>query len=276
MKPLTKCKLPRGMTLACVFSLSGMFPSFAHEFWVDPVQSGETFSAELRVGQNLSGASYPYFSNTIKNMTHWAPAGEVAIIAREGDRPAISNLSVTEPGLHRVTVQTNPAYIVFDNMTEFEDYLRDEGQEHILDIHQARELPEIEIAEAYIRNAKSLTQVGPIDVSQTDQTTDLPFELTIQGNPFAGGVTAFDVHLTWNGERVSGAQIAVYYVALNGTAPEDTRRTLLRTDKDGRVSVDLSGPGEYLLNAVRMSPVEGPGSVVWESYWASLTFRITK
>ena len=283
MKSVTKRprRLPKWKAaIACVFPLLGAIPSAAHEFWIDPEQSrlqpGDTISANLRVGEDLSGSSYPYVSKTVGSMTHWSPAEDIAINAREGDRPAISNVMALEPGLHRLTVQTNPAYIVFDDISEFEAYLEYEGLEDILDLHRARGLPATDIAEAYVRNAKSLVQIGPVDLSHNDQATDLPFELTMEGNPFVVGVGSLDVHLTWKGKSVPNAPVAMFHLARHGTAPKNTRRTLLHTNDEGRASLDLSSPGEYLVNAVRMSPVDGPGSVVWESYWASLTFRISR
>ncbi|NNE79457.1 MAG: DUF4198 domain-containing protein [Silicimonas sp.] len=266
-------------TIASLFIAGSTVPVRAHEFWIDPLAErllpGETISADLRIGQNLSGAAYPYVSKTVAGMTHWSPDNVNAITAREGDRPALNSVA-TEPGLHRITVQSHPAYIVFDDMVEFEEYLEYEGLGEIADQHRERGLPDTEIAEAYIRNAKTLLQVGPVDTSQSDQPTDLPFELTALGNPYDADIRSLDIQLTWQDRPVPGVQVTLFHLPDGGTAPQDSRRSVLKTDTDGVVSIDLGKPGAFLLNAVRMSPVDGPGSVVWESYWASLTFNTAR
>ncbi|MDA8586875.1 DUF4198 domain-containing protein [Rhodobacteraceae bacterium] len=275
--PRNKC-IPAVVSLALISVISAAVPSQAHEFWIDPLSGhldpGDTILAHLRVGENLSGAAYPYVSKTVAEMKHWVPGGVVPISAREGDRPAINTVA-EQPGLHRITVQSHPAYIVFDDMPEFEDYLQYEGLGNIADLHRERGLPGVEIAEGYIRNGKSLLQVGN-DLSVTDQRTDLPFELTVIGNPFDPKHQTIDVELTWNGAPVPGTQVSVFYLPSGGTAPDDSERRIFHTNDDGLFSIALSGAGAYLLNAVRMSPVDGPGTVVWESYWASLTFSIPK
>lgn len=250
-------------------------PLTAHEFWIDAEPDGEgQVSANLRVGQDLSGFALPYLNTTIKAMTHVSPSMLRPIDARLGDRPAIRGLKVKERGLHILTVETNPSYIVFKDTPEFEDYLAYEGLTDIAAQHRGRGLPEMEIAEEYIRNARALVQVGPVGQKDTDRPTGLPFEIVIDGSPFVEGQDTFAVQLTWQGTAAADTQIAMFHVPDEGSSPDATIRTLLRTDDNGYAQFEKAGGGEYLLNAVRIAAVEGPGSVVWRSHWASLTFDI--
>ena len=102
-------------------------PAFAHEFWLDPESSmatqGQEISANMRVGQDFLGQALPYLSNTVAAMNHWSLEGAAPIEARLGDRPAMQGISLDQPGLHRLTLETKPAYIVFDDLAEFADYL---------------------------------------------------------------------------------------------------------------------------------------------------------
>lgn len=254
-------------------------PAYAHEFWIDPEAGqslqGATISADMRVGQNFSGAALPFLDTTVKSITHWSFDTAVSIDAKLGDRPAISTLPLEDRGLQSVVIETHPAYIVFDTFSEFEEYLADEGLGHIADRHRQRGLPDTDIAEAYIRNARALLQVGPIDSSQVDSPTGLPFEIVVKGNPFSVGITMLYVHLLWGGNPMGDARISVFYLPDGGTAPEDTVKAVVQTDAAGLAGISLPGPGRYLVNAVRLDPVDGPGSVVWQSHWASLTFEIT-
>ncbi len=253
-------------------------PTNAHEFWLD-AEIGSTarardISVEMLVGQDFLGQSLPYLSETVRQMTHWSPSEAIPIDARLGDKPAIQGVPVKQPGLHRFTMQTNPAYIVFDDMAEFTEYLEYEGLGDIALRHGQRGLGETDIAEAYIRNARTLVQVGKPEERQIDQPTGMPFEIVALANPFVQGLGSLDVALTWMGAPVAQTQIAVFHLPIGGQAPTDTSRRLLRTDPQGRANIDRLTPGKYLLNAVRMEPVDGPGSVVWESHWASLTFEV--
>ena len=243
----------------------------AHEFWID---AGPDLTADLRVGQDFSGAALPYLDRTIRSMRHVAPDSTVEVAARLGDIPAIAGLSPAKDGLHALTVETQPAYVVFDSLTDFEDYLAYEGLASVVDLHRDRGLPEDDIAEQYIRNARALVQVGPVGPEDRDRATGLPLELVIAGTPFGAADDPLDVRLTWQGAAVEGTQVALFHLPDGGTAPADTTRTLATTDETGTVRFARQGPGRYLLNAVRMEPADGPGSVVWQSHWASLTFDL--
>ena len=257
------------------FAASG---AAAHEFWIAPdpyrLEPGSEFSAQLRVGQDMSGAAYPYLSATIAEMRHWTEEGSQPIDAREGDLPAIAGIDLEVPGLHRFSVATDPAYIVFDDITDFADYLAYEGLTPVVTMHRERGLAETEIAEAYIRNARSLIQVGPARADQKDAPTGMPYEITALTNPYLPDVSELDVLLQWQGNAESGTQISVFYLSPGGNVPDATVRSLTLTDKHGHARVKIDQPGTYLLNAVHMEEADGPGSVVWQSHWASLTFFV--
>ena len=145
---------------------------------------GQEIFANMRVGQDFLGQALPYLTNTIAAMIHWSPAGAASVEARLGDLPAMQGISLDQPGLHRLTLETKPAYIVFDDLAEFGDYLVYEGLQGTVNLHIERGLPDTEIAEGYIRNARALIQVGPADANQRDTPTGMPFEITALENPF--------------------------------------------------------------------------------------------
>ena len=253
-------------------------PGLSHEFWLEPeirtVELGETLSVDMLVGQDFVGTKLPYLPDTVQSMLHWSPVGGQTVNARIGDIPVMQNILLDQQGLHRFSLVTNPAYIVFDDLAEFTDYLTYEGLENVVALHRQRGLPDAEIAESYIRNARTLIQVGPATADQIDTPTGMPFEIVALANPFLEGLTSFDVSLIWQNAPVANAQISVFHRPEGAEAAHDTTRHLLITDDQGRARLPLNEPGSYLLNAVRIDPVKGPGSVVWQSHWASLTFQI--
>lgn len=252
-------------------------PSLAHEFWLETdfptANLGDTTSVDMQVGQDFRGTELPYLPDTVQLMMHWPPAGEQTLDARIGDIPVIQNVPLDQLGLHRFSLVTNPAYIVFDDLAEFTEYLTYEGLEDVVDLHRQRGLPDADIAESYIRNARTLVQVGPADASQMDAPTGMPFEIVALANPYVSGLTSLQVSLIWKNAPLSNTQIAVFHRADGAETAQDTTRQILVTDDQGRAQVSLQKPGSYLLNAVRIDPVNGPGSVVWQSHWASLTFQ---
>ncbi|MCV2866381.1 DUF4198 domain-containing protein [Albidovulum sediminicola] len=268
----------RAIWIGLVANILAVTGAVGHEFWIAPESyrsdPGAEITAHLRVGQDMSGDAIPYLSRTVAGMGHWGPDSTSAIGAREGDLPAIAGVGLDAPGLHRLSVETNPAYIVFDTLTDFADYLAYEGLDAVAALHRERGLAETEIAEAYIRNARTLVQVGPAREDQRDAPTGMAFELTALGNPYLPGQSGIEVLLQWQGVAEAETQLAIFHLPLGGTAPADTVRTLTRTDAKGRARIAIDAAGTYLLNSVHMEPVEGPGSVVWQSHWASLTFAV--
>ena len=263
--------------LSWIIALALAVPSHAHEFWIEPATSraevGAPGSADLRVGDMLSGQRFPWLGEQTEGARVHAPSGTREISGRDGDRPALS-YALAEPGLHIVTYEAVPNYVVFDDLAEFAEALEYEGLRWVVAEHEARGLPSTEIAEGYIRNARALVQVGPPGPGDVDRLTGMPFELVVLGSPYLPGQAEVEVELTWQGEPQAGVQISVFRRPAGGTAPQDVVRTLVTTDEEGRASIPIAANGLYLLNAVHMEPVSGPGSVVWQSHWASLTFTV--
>ena len=68
-----------------------------------------------------------------------------------------------------------------------------------------------------------------------------------------------------------GTPIAgVLVTAFAKSAPKMVQR--VRTDKDGRVLIELNASGPWLINAVHMTEPPAFARVDWVSIWASLVF----
>lgn len=246
----------------------------AHEFWIAPRDAdpapGETVSADFRVGTLLEGPPFPWLDKVVASAMHYPPEGAPRpLTSRIGDRPALT-FGPVQPGLHLVTTVTHPAYITYDSFDDFAEYLEYEGLDLDPGRHAARGLDPASISEAYVRNAKTLFAVGDLPEGVADLPTGMDYELTASGHPFRQGALALTVILTWMGRPVPDATVIV----LRARPGADATRRHIRTGPAGRVTVPLDGPGEYLLSAVRMAPVDGPGTVRWKSHWASLYFEL--
>lgn len=239
-------------------------PVASHEFWIDPQIDGNLLTANLRVGEDFLGDALSYLPKVVDEMRHITPDGRSEqVSARIGDMPAIDGIAAELSGTHIFSVETNPAYIVFDDMPEFADYLAYEGWSDIVDAHRDRALPEIDIGEEYLRHSKALIQVGEGQI--TDRETGLLFELLL--DPIAPEQMGVTVLLLWHGEPAKDVQLSLFH-----RADGETTRFLARTDAAGRATLPTGKSGKYLLNAVMIEAADGPGSVVWRSHWASTTF----
>jgi uncharacterized GH25 family protein len=79
---------------------------------------------------------------------------------------------------------------------------------------------------------------------------DLPVRLLFQGKPLAGALV----------------------VAIPRDGPE--AKVAARSDARGRVRLRLPRGGDWLVKAVHMVPAPRETGADWESFWASLTFRL--
>lgn len=243
----------------------------AHEFWIDALDwhpaTGETVRADLRVGSNMQGEPLPWLSARVYESLALQGDSAAPVSARDGDLPALS-VPAPQDGLLRITHYAEPSDITYDSTAQFTDYLADEGLAPLYLLHRSRGLPAADFTEAYIRNARALVQVGPVQPVQSDAPTGMPFELVAQGNPYDPDLAAIRVNLTWQGAPVPARQVKLLRTAPDGTVTRDT----LLTDAAGSVSVPLTEPGEYLLSAVQLDPFENHATISWLSHWASLTF----
>lgn len=251
-------------------------PALSHEYWIDAQKfqptPDEEVTADLRVGSDLSGEVFPWLRQSFRSVLLWSPGQDpLALGGRAGDLPAL-RLPPLAPGLHRISVETTPSFVLFEDMEKFEKYLEYEGLAATLDLHRSLGLPESDFGERYVRNARALIQSGPVTDADVDAPTGMAFELVAEANPYAAGRTDLPVRLIWQGQPVAGAQVALFHAPPDATPPDGVTRLLFTTDADGRVTVPLRGAGLHLLSAVRIEPLEGSVAAVWQSWWASLTF----
>jgi primary-amine oxidase len=242
----------------------------AHEFWVSPEQynlkPGAPIVGTLRVGEMTQGVNLPYVVDNFHSFNVTTKSGTQAVKGADGSTPALSH-PTQEAGLHVITYHAKAILTTYNDWQKFLDYLGDEGLDSLATTHQRRGLPKQGFTERYSRYAKALVQVGPVDKQERDVAQGVPFELIAEDNPYTPGLETMSVTLLRAGVPVSGHQIAVFHY--DGMVS----RTLFTTDGQGRASIPIAAGGSFLLNATDLQPVD-EADVVWESYWASLTFGL--
>jgi uncharacterized GH25 family protein len=246
----------------------------AHDFWIEPSTFrpavGERVTAALRVGQKLSGDPLPRIPTLIDRFVIKGESGvEGPVVGRPGADPAGMAL-VADAGLHWIGYQSNP-YPVALEAPKFEDYLRDEGLERIIEARKKKGQSAAPGRERFYRCAKALLDTPAGAPSHVfDSPLGFTFEIVPRKSPYAirpGG----DLPLTllFRGKPM----VNILVVAMSKDDPEKAVRA--RTDAKGRVTLNLAHGGFWLIKAVHMEAAPADAGVDWESWWASITFDLS-
>jgi hypothetical protein len=264
---------PGNSVLAALFTVLLAVPAAAHDFWIEPSNFrpavGERVTAALRVGQKLNGEALPRIPTLIDRFVIKGESGlEGPIVGRPGADPAGIAL-VADAGLHWIGYQSNP-YPVALEAPKFEDYLRDEGLEKIIDARKKNGQSSAPGRERFYRCAKALLDTP---ASPPAHVFDVPlgftFELVPRRNPYAirpGGELPLTV--LFRGKPMAN----ILVVAMSKDDPDKAVRA--RTDAKGRATLKLAHAGFWLIKAVQMEAAPADSGVDWESWWASITFDL--
>ena len=248
----------------------------AHEMWIEPVhyviQPGETIYAHEKVGQNFKGNQYSYLASSYDSFVITQNNKTRPIKSRIGDIPAVHE-KLDESGLAILTAATTVSDITYESWEKFVGFIKSKGLDWVLDKHKERGLPDKNFTEAYRRYAKSLVKVG--DGKGKDQRMGLPLEWVVETNPYTHDKPFIRAQLLWQGKPFKHAHVGVF----NRVANEPGLLKLsLTTDDKGRVKIPVGKGGQFLINAVRMiepnQEVIKETGAVWESLWASVTYKI--
>lgn len=244
----------------------------AHEFWLSPlsyhVPADAPIRADLRVGENFSGAAYSYLPNAFTRFDIVSGGQAKAVNGRMGDAPALTQAAPA--GLAVLVHETTARRVIYDDWGKFQRFATHKGYPQVLQLHRARGLPDTGFSESYRRYAKALVAVG-IGRGQ-DAVQGLEIEIIAGANPYTDALSAMPIQVLYQGAPHSG-QLEVFEKDSAGTVTVFT----LPLGPDGRARVPVKPGHEYLLDSVVLratdndDPKAGP---VWHSLWASLTFRV--
>lgn len=254
------------LAMASAIALSGVFApaATAHEFWIDgtvvEVETGTAIDLDLKVGQNLEGASLPYIPNTIDRF-EWVQGAVGDISATIGDVPAAR---VPLPRSENAIIfhRTKPRRLIHKDWQKFHDYLRAEGAAEIARTHKERGLPMIGFTETYSRHAK-LAVLGESSDGLKDRYMGSPLEFVLETAEHEG----HQIELT--GRLMGQTDPERHQISVFQTTPDGVRHSTTLTDASGRFKVTTDGTVPLLLNSVQITPVQNDDTV-WHSDWASI------
>ncbi len=260
---------------AVILTLFGLtVTSDAHDFWIEPTlfqpEIGERVEFNLRVGQNLSGETLPWIPEWFLDYRVIGPEGAKPVRAIIGDIPA-GGFEPQQDAIYTIGYFSGANLADLD-AEKFNTYLKKEGLEHALKARKEAGTENERGREYYSRCAKTLVKAGDgADVSAMSTVIGYPLEIVPLNNPYklqAGtSNNKLRIKILYDSAPIPG--LAVF--AFNAANPEEKQR--VATDSNGEATLQISTNGTWLIKAVHIFEIESD-TAEWESFWASLTFRL--
>jgi hypothetical protein len=250
--------------------------SIAHEFWIEPqkfqVESGENLEVDLRNGQEFVGSRLAYFTNSFTRFDVAQGDQVRAVDGRMGDRPAMQMVPDAD-GLLIILHETTPAKVRYKEWPKFLKFAAHKDFKDIEARHDALGFPRESFRELFTRHGPALVGVGA--AKGADRAYGLKTEFVALTNPYDADFDGqMQVQVLLDGAPRIDTQIEIFHRAADDTVTI----TLARTDDQGRATI-AETTGDYLFDAVVLEPfdtdvADAPKDVVWQTYWAALTFAV--
>jgi uncharacterized GH25 family protein len=239
----------------------------AHDFWIEPSTFrpavGQLVSASLRVGQEFQGDPIPRSAQLIDSFTVREGTKEKEVVGFENRDPA-GYVRLEQSGLAVIGYRSKANPLQLD-AAKFEEFLKQEGLERISAIRAQRHETAKADRERFYRFAKSVLTTGTTGGARFEQPFGYRFEIVPETNPCA--TTPLRLRLLFEGKPLAGALVTAIH------RDDPTARIRIRSDKSGRVTLDLPKNGVWMIKSVQLVPAPAGSDADWESLWASLTFE---
>ena len=266
-----RCPFPPTLSVVLVllgFSIAS--PAQAHDYWLrldssTAIRPGTDAEIRMWVGDKLSRAEEDeYSARKAKEFVHVSAAGtsDLKGLAKEGMSPVIVLPELSDGG-HLVAMTRSYSHITLPGW-KFSSYLSTEDFDDVLAARKEAGATWSSGRERYSRYLKMLLQVGSVRDPTFGTVLGQKYEIVLLNDPMTlqpGESVA--VQVLFGGKPAANVRVAARSVQHTGSEG--------RTDGDGRVSLPLSGRGEWLIRSVHMQPC-GCKKADWESFWASYHF----
>ncbi len=241
--------------------------AYAHDFWIEPSTfrpaPGQLITTSLRVGQDFIGDPVPRSAQFIETFTFRQSSGEKEVVGMENRDPA-GYLRIDSPGLTLIGYRSKANLLSLD-AAKFEEFLKLEGLERISTIRAQRHETTKPDRENFYRYAKAVLRAGSGTGARYDQPFGYRYEIVPETDPTAQ--TPLRVRLLFEGKPLAGALVTAMH------RDDPSVRIQLRSDRQGRVTLNLPKDGVWLVKSVQMIEAPAGSPADWESMWASLTFE---
>lgn len=246
-------------------TLTAATTALGHDFWLEPSTfqpaAGTPVAIRLMVGDHFDGEPVGRHDSRIETFLILDAKGRRDVAGRQGADPAGTINAAGGGGI--VGYRSRPLRHGTMSVKRFEQYLREEGLDHIIDRRRSTGASSKPGREIYSRSAKAF--LGGSEDKGFDVPLGFRLEIIPETNPAAAG--SLVARVAFEGRPVSGVRVTAISRG-NAAAPISAR-----SDEGGRVVLPLDRGGVWLVKAVHMIDAPEGRGVDWESIWASLVFE---
>jgi uncharacterized GH25 family protein len=245
--------------------------TLAHEYWIAPskyfLQSSESFSFNCYVGEDFNPEVWAKRKDRTLQVTrfHLTSKKDITPIFIAKDSLQIP-MSIKEPGNYLFALASKPSYIEM-KATAFNEYLKEDGMNNILENRIANKLDTKGSREFYQRCAKSLIQVAGVNDETYKLNTGMVLEIIPQTNPYTSQ-GELEVYFEFKGKPLVNYQVRTWCKS-NGKL---IVKSFHRTNEKGKAILPIKESGEWMISLVKMELYKVSDKADYESFWGSYTF----
>ena len=236
----------------------------AHELWLESyeykLKNNEKIIANIKVGIDLVGESYPYLSEETEKLFLVSKKGLKKLNQIDGNYPAIQQ-PVDYNGVQYLYYQSRKDFLKYDDYKSFVEFT----DEYNLSYDKSNKNPPSEI---YQRFAKIIFNGEPNSFFKTKK--NLEFEIINQNNPYENNLS--EIQILLKNKPFINKKFVVFFKNEN-----TFERKIYQTDLNGFAKIESLKKGLYLISAVDLEKLNLIGQIKYKadyfSRWASLTFR---
>lgn len=268
--------MTRSLHIPILFALLTAVPAVAEDSWLivdaNVLTDGDPLWLSFVAGQVFPIGDAPTDPGVIADFIDSSGGRTTSVV---GYAPQDRGLSLRRPvsgvGIHVIGCALQPQVVDIPR-DQFDDYLRRERAEAALLLRPQADRGGDAVCETYTKFAKAIVEVHPTD-ADGGFATPLGHRLEIipRSNPChwrTDATISVEVLLDgypWPDVAISAGHEGFEYPA---TVIET------RTDSAGIAELRPERAGHWFVKAHLIRPANGLGRSTWESFWATLTFRV--
>ena len=235
----------------------------SHELWLEAedfrLNKGSKLIANIKVGENLIGESYPFLKKETEKLFIQSSDKIYNLKQIDGDYPAIQQ-NINRTGVQYLYYQSNKELLKYDDFDTFLKFT----QNYDLSYNDTKREPPSEI---YQRFAKMIfgNDLGNFFQSKSN----LYFEIINQNNPLKNDVSKLLILLN---NKPFKKEIHSFF-----KNDDQFIKKKYQTDDNGIANISTKLKGLYLISAVHIEKMNLINKIKYDadyfSKWASLTFN---
>jgi len=245
----------------------------AHDLWLVPqkfmISPGDTLTISANTGMDFPKSLSAITPDRIHQffLIGRSIKENITELKVEGNS-LVANYTIEKPGTYVIGMALKTREIKL-TAEEFNDYLLHDGLPGIYELRKQEGILDKSAVEHYSKYAKTIVQAGKTFEKTALQPLGFPIEIIPKINPYSLKVgDELKALVLFKGKPLPKAEIAWSYP---GKGEEFAGST--KTDAEGLASIPLINMGPYVIRITHMEWVKKE-THEWESYWASLTFKV--